>query len=250
MSDADPQPPLSGLRALAHPLRLRLLSLLTGAPMSSAETARELGESQANISYHIRQLHAVGLLDLVEEISVRGGRAKRYRHLPESGERLPKGSGADHRAVASVLAEELVRRSRERLPGAAGDFTDAELTLTPETWRRVKEMAAELGQIMHEEALPPGTEGAVRVSATVMLFPMVVRGVSASVTGSSDAPGPDVDSWVTGSSDDLGPDADPWSAGSSDDLGPDADPLPGSAHRHASTPEPPAGTGGAAEGTR
>ncbi|MFI1831376.1 helix-turn-helix domain-containing protein [Streptomyces sp. NPDC020412] len=187
MSGADQHPPLSGLRALAHPLRLRLLSLLTGAPMSSAEAARELGESQANVSYHIRQLHAVGLLDLVEETSVRGGRAKRYRHMPDSGERLPVGSGADQRAVASVLADELVRRSRERLPGAAGDFTDAELTLAPEAWQRVKALAAELGRVMHEEALAPGTAGAVRVSATVMLFPMVGRGEERK------SPGPDPD---------------------------------------------------------
>ena len=31
------------LRSLAHPVRLRMLSLLTGAPMSAAEVARELG---------------------------------------------------------------------------------------------------------------------------------------------------------------------------------------------------------------
>ncbi|WP_268815939.1 helix-turn-helix domain-containing protein [Amycolatopsis alkalitolerans] len=38
---------------LAHPLRLRLLSLLTGASLSAAEAARELGETQANVSYHL-----------------------------------------------------------------------------------------------------------------------------------------------------------------------------------------------------
>ena len=31
------------MRALAHPTRLRILSLLTGAPMTAAEVARELG---------------------------------------------------------------------------------------------------------------------------------------------------------------------------------------------------------------
>lgn len=36
-----------GLRAVAHPVRLRILSLLTGAEMSAAEIARELDITQA-----------------------------------------------------------------------------------------------------------------------------------------------------------------------------------------------------------
>ncbi|SFH21145.1 Helix-turn-helix domain-containing protein [Amycolatopsis regifaucium] len=81
-------PTLEGLRVLAHPVRLRILSLLTGAAMSAAEAARELGETQANVSYHLRRLHEAGLLDVAEEVRIRGGLAKRYRHDPESGTRF------------------------------------------------------------------------------------------------------------------------------------------------------------------
>ncbi|MEU3601147.1 helix-turn-helix domain-containing protein [Streptomyces sp. NPDC006798] len=173
MVEAEPRraTELRSYRALAHPLRLRLLSLLTGAPLSSAEAARELGETQANISYHIRLLYDAGLLELAEETTVRGGRAKRYRH-PVDGPTLPAGSPEDHVAVASALASEMVRRSGHRVPGLPGDLTDAELTVRPETWERARALAAELGRIVHEEALPPGTEGAVRMSATVLLFRM------------------------------------------------------------------------------
>ena len=38
---------ISSLRAMAHPLRIRMLSLLTGAELSAAEVARELGISHA-----------------------------------------------------------------------------------------------------------------------------------------------------------------------------------------------------------
>ena len=41
---------VSGLRALAHPVRLRILSLLTGTELSAAEIARELGLTHANAS--------------------------------------------------------------------------------------------------------------------------------------------------------------------------------------------------------
>jgi DNA-binding transcriptional ArsR family regulator len=68
------------LRALAHPVRLQMLSLLTGAPMSAAEVARELGLTHANASYHLRQLFAAGQLVEAGEETIRGGRAKRYRY--------------------------------------------------------------------------------------------------------------------------------------------------------------------------
>ena len=50
MNDAQ----LSSLRSVAHPLRLRMLSLLTGTAMSAAEVARELEITHANASYHGR----------------------------------------------------------------------------------------------------------------------------------------------------------------------------------------------------
>ena len=47
---ADQQ--IASLRAAAHPLRLRILSLLTGSALSAAEIARELDITHANASYH------------------------------------------------------------------------------------------------------------------------------------------------------------------------------------------------------
>ena len=76
MSDQD----VSALRATAHPLRLRILSLLTGASMSAAELARELGTTQANLSYHLRVLAAAGEVVPDGEVKIRGGVAKLYRH--------------------------------------------------------------------------------------------------------------------------------------------------------------------------
>ena len=76
---------ISDLRATAHPLRLQMLSLLTGAELSAAEVARELDVSQANASYHLRLLHDAGLLVIASEETVRGGRAKRYFRLRPAG---------------------------------------------------------------------------------------------------------------------------------------------------------------------
>ena len=68
------------LRALAHPVRLRILSLLTGAELTAAEVARELGITHANASYHLRFLLDAGEIVVSGEEKIRGGVARRYRH--------------------------------------------------------------------------------------------------------------------------------------------------------------------------
>src|SRR5690349_19153576 len=111
------------LRALAHPVRLQILSLLTGTAMSAAEVARELDLTHANASYHLRQLVAAGQLVEAGEETIRGGRAKRYRYdVDAPGARAR--SGADRALFARALADELVRRSVRMAPGTRGASTD------------------------------------------------------------------------------------------------------------------------------
>src|ERR1700750_347044 len=44
------------MRALAHPVRLALLELLTDGPLTATEAGERVGESPANASFHLRQL--------------------------------------------------------------------------------------------------------------------------------------------------------------------------------------------------
>ncbi|WP_191255204.1 winged helix-turn-helix domain-containing protein [Amycolatopsis oliviviridis] len=163
-------PGLDGLRVLAHPVRLRILSLLTGAAMSAAEAARELGETQANVSYHLRRLHEAGLLDVVEEVRIRGGLAKRYRHDPESGSRFTSANPREEQLLIASMAEELKRRNALRVPGENGSRTDAEVWVDRETWEKALRQARELGELLHTAARPPRTRGTIPISATVSMF--------------------------------------------------------------------------------
>lgn len=163
---------VTSLRALAHPVRLQMLSLLTGAAMSAAELARELELTQANASYHLRTLVAAGLVTAAGEERVRGGVAKRYRYDVDAANEPGGAPGQDPR-FAEVLAGELVRRSRQRLPGAEGPTTDAELWVEPEAWEQARGRVAEAMRELHLVARPPRQEGTVRVSATVAMFRMV-----------------------------------------------------------------------------
>ncbi|MGN6597883.1 MAG: ArsR/SmtB family transcription factor [Actinomycetes bacterium] len=166
------------LRAWAHPLRLRILSLLTGAAMSAAEVARELGTTQANASYHLRQLEAAGPLRVVEEVAVRGGRAKRYRHVPEEFDDAPVAEQSSRVAISEVtwraLTVELSRRAplSSHAAPASQLVADAELWVDEADWHAaVRDVHAAMRRL-HERARPPRSGGTVRVSATVALFQM------------------------------------------------------------------------------
>jgi DNA-binding transcriptional ArsR family regulator len=160
---------ITSLRATAHPLRLRMLSLLTGSAMSAAEVARELGITHANASYHLRQLHDADLVVVEGEERIRGGVAKRYRHLFERPE--AKWSESDVASQVEAMCSELLRRFAHRQSGKA-TFTDAELWVRPEVWERAVEMLVEASLLVHREAQPPHTADTFQVNLTVAGFRM------------------------------------------------------------------------------
>ncbi len=162
---------ISELRATAHPLRLQMLSLLTGAELSAAEVARELGITQANASYHLRLLESAGLLEIAGEESVRGGRAKKYRHPWDAPEVRPQSTREEDRlAYVRVLADMIPRRFLERQQGTPSRFTDADLWVEPEVWDRVCALVDEASTLLHASARPPRTEGTVRAALSVAAF--------------------------------------------------------------------------------
>ena len=162
------------LRAYAHPLRLRMLSLLTGAPMSAAELSRELEVTHANASYHLRVLARAGVVTVAEEREVRGGQERRYAIAWSQPHR--EHDPAERRQYMRVLAEELVRRSAEGLGNRRSDprtlSSDAELWVTREVWTDVVERIHAAVVDLHEAAQPPRTRGTVRTSTTVAMFGM------------------------------------------------------------------------------
>jgi DNA-binding transcriptional ArsR family regulator len=162
---------VSALRALAHPVRLRILSLVTGASMSAADIARELDISQANASYHLRQLAAVGEVVEAGERKIRGGIAKLYRHPIEGPPTKLSGDDESHQLYIQAFAAEMVRRYATHVSGQA-TYTDAELWVDPDVWLDVVAATGEASKRLHDAAQPPRTDGTVRVSMTAALFRM------------------------------------------------------------------------------
>src|SRR6202008_4618159 len=59
-------------KALAHPLRHRLLAAMSEREASPSELAAELGEPLGNVAYHVRMLETLGWIELVRTTARRG----------------------------------------------------------------------------------------------------------------------------------------------------------------------------------
>jgi DNA-binding transcriptional ArsR family regulator len=168
----------AALRAMAHPVRLRMLSLLTGAPLTAADVARELGLTHANASYHMRNLLAAGLIVQTGEERIRGGVAKRYRYDADRDRdrdrEAPVGEHAadSQRALFAAVANELIRRTAEADWSVGASMIDAELWVDPQVWSEIRDRITRAGRDLHDAARPPHTPGAIRTSATLAMFRM------------------------------------------------------------------------------
>ncbi|MFI1095301.1 ArsR/SmtB family transcription factor [Streptomyces sp. NPDC020917] len=93
------------IRAMAHPIRLELQSLLgKEGPLTATEAARRLGISQALASHHLRQL---AKYDFVEPAQGRDNRERRWR-LVSTSQSWPRSDLTPEGEVAVGVLEQLV----------------------------------------------------------------------------------------------------------------------------------------------
>jgi DNA-binding transcriptional ArsR family regulator len=163
----------AALRAMAHPIRLRIMSLLTGAPLTAAEVARELGISHANASYHLRNLLTGGLIVPAGEEKIRGGVAKRYRYDAHRGEKQVDRTDDELRVDFIAVGEELIRRAQVARFRPGKLLADADLWVAPETWQAIRARVHDAIRDLHDAAQPPRTPGTVRTGTTVAMFEML-----------------------------------------------------------------------------
>ncbi|MGI5211772.1 winged helix-turn-helix domain-containing protein [Plantactinospora sp. CA-290183] len=138
------------LRALAHPLRLRLLRyLLAAGPRTAAQCAEALGDTGSNCSYH---LHQLGRHGLIERVPAEGAnrRDRPWRAASVGFEFLPEPGDVDGQQVNEALTAlelEEVFRALQRYQHQQHKLTDEwresstfhnyTLSLTPEELRHL-----------------------------------------------------------------------------------------------------------------
>ncbi|CAL9552245.1 helix-turn-helix domain-containing protein [Streptomyces atacamensis] len=174
------------LRALAHPLRIRILDALHEyGPATASRLADRLDESSGATSYHLRQLAAH---DFVEEDTARGTARERWWRATQRGTRLDDIGEIDRhpdpevRGALSLLMHETATRHARDLNTWLGTMRD-----WPEEWREASdlssftlrltpELAGELNTRLHElvesyREKAAGDERAERVRVHLHSFP-------------------------------------------------------------------------------
>jgi DNA-binding transcriptional ArsR family regulator len=145
------------IKALAHPLRIRILAILEDRDMASPNELSELlGVSLGVMSYHVRRLHALGFLELVKRTPRRGAIEHHYR-----AKARPKVSDEGWAETPSIVKRAMVGASLEQVSGyvnaaaAKGGFDNADahlsrsvITLDERGWNELaNEMAKTLASI-------------------------------------------------------------------------------------------------------
>jgi DNA-binding transcriptional ArsR family regulator len=154
--EIEQNPSLTGndaimMKALAHPVRARALTVLNERMASPSELAEEQNEAVGYVAYHVRVLREMELIELVKSRQVRGATEHFYRgtikpYLSDDfWERLPK----DARNGVSVAGLEVLNQAVKQA-FEAGTFDariDRHLSnlcveLDEEGWRQANELLA------------------------------------------------------------------------------------------------------------
>ena len=175
------------LRALAHPLRNRLLGLLRlDGPSTATLLGKRVGESSGSTSYHLRQLAAYGFVEELPEHGTGRERWWRARHRMTSwraDEVVAQEGGGEvqdemtrlqitgHGRVLNAWLEQ-----RDRLDPAwtaAASLNDYALRLTPPQARALAdELGAVLDRWLEQHPAAEPAEGSELVSVLLDVVPL------------------------------------------------------------------------------
>jgi DNA-binding transcriptional ArsR family regulator len=67
------------VKAMSHPVRVRIMAMLQERKASPNELSQWLGTTLGATAYHVRTLHKLGLIELVDETRVRGAVEHHYK---------------------------------------------------------------------------------------------------------------------------------------------------------------------------
>lgn len=152
------------IRALAHPLRQRILHLLTDSPATNKQLAMLLQVSPPRLHFHVRELHAAGLIEMVSE-QPKGGVIEKYYRAVARTFRL-RSTIAHEIANADVLESSLEATRQEFIRAMTyfGDhlpllaFAHEPLRLSKERLAHIKRHLEALNQEMLQAKADPERE--------------------------------------------------------------------------------------------
>ncbi len=93
------------LKALADPLRTRILSLLSRETLCTTHLMEETGARQTNLSNHLRVLREAGLVHLESTRQVRGGTEQYFKR---TAQRMQYDNGDATKAMLTAVGDEVL----------------------------------------------------------------------------------------------------------------------------------------------
>lgn len=140
------------VRALAHPLRIQILEILTERVASPNLVATDLGMGLSHVAYHTRALNRCGCLELVETAQRRGATEHFYKAAPDAFIGTPAWRNVPRSLRGGVTAASLQTFMDKAVTALrAGTIDDREdTTLTWMPLRVDEEGWVEINEILHE----------------------------------------------------------------------------------------------------
>jgi len=137
------------LRALAHPLRVKIYDILSQyGPQTASSLAARLGESSGSTSYHLR---ALAKHDLIHEVDGRGSGRERWWERPKGGvsfanaEAIKTPSG---RAATQIVMGEFFKLRQEQLM----QFIDRGLAEEEDDWQEGSMISTATARLTPEQS--------------------------------------------------------------------------------------------------
>jgi len=155
---ADRRPPtLQEARALAHPLRVRILRLCLEQARTNGELATLLGQHPATVLHHVRTLVAAGFLaEQGHRPGPRGTTEKPYRVTGKSW-RLDGAMTGEHGGVLQAVFDAVAAEIDEAGPDAVIEGARMALRLRPD---QLDELVGRLRDLIEEYRSPDQYLGA------------------------------------------------------------------------------------------
>src|SRR3954447_4396085 len=174
------------VKALAHPLRVQILSALEDRIASPSDLAIELNAPLGNVSYHVRTLADLGLVKLVKRRTRRGAVEHYYQargRAQVTNRAWAQVPGVVKRSMVAVALEQAVDQAGAAAAAGGFDHEDASLTRQSvtldaqgfgEASKAVARLQDELATIQEGSASRLGKDGAGALQAglVTMLFEM------------------------------------------------------------------------------
>jgi len=181
---ADRRRATQELRALAHPLRLRLLEEFAGPPRTTMQVATAMGEPPTRLYHHVNALERAGILKLARTRQVRGTTEKYYevarkRFGAVEGTQVTRSMKGSVRNLAHMVFEEAradllaaIADSSKLTPDTAPVALRMLLTVSPAQLASARRKLMELLESIRKECKRhPPSDDALRWALTVAFAP-------------------------------------------------------------------------------